>query len=228
LASTTRLSTPTGAAPTPPSAGQGLYGSQIGANIARAGVAEVIGTFLLVFTGTAVAVSGALGRSIAGAPADSLAVALAFGLVLVALASALGHICGAHFNPAVTLALAVTGKFPWRYTPAYLVAQLVGAVLAALAVWACFGGAARDKAALGATTPASGVSVGQVLLVEVLITFLLVLVIISVATTTGSPRPRSAQRSGSPSPPPCSSAARSPVGRSTPPARWARCWSRAP
>ena len=164
------------------SAPRGLNGSEIGANMARAGVAEVFGTFLLVFTGTAVAVSGALGRAIAGQPADSLAVALAFGLVLVALVSALGHISGAHLNPAVTLALAVTGKFPWRYTPAYLVAQLVGALLASLAVWGCFGEPARATAALGATGPATGAGVGQVLLVEALITFLLMLVIISVAT----------------------------------------------
>lgn len=161
---------------------RGLYGSEIGANMARAGVAELLGTFLLVFAGTAVAVSGALGRSIAGQPADSLAVALAFGVVLVALASALGHVSGAHLNPAVTLALAVTGKFPWRYTPAYVVAQLLGAILASLAVWGCFGQAARDDASLGATIPATGTGPLQVLLVEVLITFLLVLVIVSVAT----------------------------------------------
>ena len=161
---------------------RGLNGSEIGANMARAGVAEGLGTFLLVFTGTAVAVSGATGRAIAGSPADSLAVALAFGLVLVALVSALGHVSGAHFNPAVTIALAVTGKFPWRYAPAYLFAQLVGALLAALGVWGCFGDPARADASLGATVPATGTSVGQVLLVEVLITFLLVLVIISVAT----------------------------------------------
>lgn len=160
----------------------GLYGSDIGANMLRAGVAEMIGTFVLVFTGTAVAVSGALSRAIAGQPADSLAVALAFGLVLVALVSALGHVSGAHFNPAVTVALSATGKFPWRYAPAYLLAQLVGALLAALAVWGCFGDAARDKASLGATIPATTAGSGQVLLVEVLITFLLVLVIISVAT----------------------------------------------
>ncbi len=160
----------------------GLYGSDVGANMLRAGVAEMIGTFILVFTGTAVAVSGALSRAIAGQPADSLAVGLAFGLVLVALVTALGHVSGAHFNPAVTLSLATTGKFPWRFAPAYLGAQLMGAILASLAVWGCFGNPARDTAALGATIPATTANAGQALLVEVLITFLLVLVIISVAT----------------------------------------------
>lgn len=176
-------STSSSADPAAPSAGsRGLYGSEIGKNMARAGAAELVGTFLLVFTGTAVAVSGALGRAIAGDPADSLAVAFAFGLVLVALVSTLGHVSGAHLNPAVTLALAATGTFPWRFTPAYVAAQLVGAVLASLAVWGVFGNAARDDAALGATVPATSASTVQVLLVEVLITFLLVLVIISVAT----------------------------------------------
>ena len=160
----------------------GLYGSDTGANMARAGVAELIGTFVLVLAGTAVAVSGSLGRGIAGAPANSLAVGLAFGLVLVALVVALGHVSGAHLNPAVTIALAVTGKFPWRYTPAYVAAQVAGAVLASLAVWGTYGGPARDRASLGATAPAGGTGVGQVLLVEALITFVLMLVIISVAT----------------------------------------------
>lgn len=160
----------------------GLYGSDVGANMLRAGVAELIGTFILVLVGTAVAVSGALSRAIAGQPADSLAVALAFGLVLVALVAALGHVSGAHFNPAVTLALATTGKFPWRFAPAYIAAQLLGAILASLAVWGSFGDPARDDAALGATIPSTSASSGQVLLVEVIITFVLMLVIISVAT----------------------------------------------
>ncbi len=73
---------------------RGLYGSDIGANMLRAGTADVFGTFLLVFTGTAVAVAGALSRAIAGQPADSLAVAVAFGLVLVALVTALGTSLG--------------------------------------------------------------------------------------------------------------------------------------
>ena len=77
--------------------GSGLYGSDTGGgNTRRAATAELIGTFLLVFTGTAVAVSAATGRTIAGQPSNSLAVALAFGLVLVALVSALGHVSGAH------------------------------------------------------------------------------------------------------------------------------------
>jgi MIP family channel proteins len=161
---------------------KGLYGSSLGGNMLRVGVAEFLGTFFLVLAGTATATAAILNKSIAGSAADSLAVALAFGLVLVALIGALGHISGAHFNPAVTISLAVTNKFPWKYVPVYLVTQLVGAVAASAIVLYLFGDAARSVAFMGATFPAMGVSMLQVVVIEALITFLLVLVIISVAT----------------------------------------------
>jgi MIP family channel proteins len=168
-------------------AARGLYGSDLGENMVRAAIAEVTGTFFLVLAGTAVATAAGLKQAIAGAPADSLAVALAFGLALAALVGALGHASGAHLNPAVTLGLAATGKFPGRYVPAYLGAQFVGALLAALAVWALFGDAGRDQAGLGATSPPAGVSVLQAFLAEFLITFFLVFVVISVATDDRAP-----------------------------------------
>jgi len=172
-------------APPPP---KGLHGHRIHpGNMLRAGVAEAVGTFFLIYTGTATAGAAALGKSTAGTPPDSLAVALAFGFVLIALVGGLGQVSGAHLNGAVTLGLAVTGKFPWRYVPAYLGFQLVGAIAGAGATWVTFGSVVRDKAHLGATTPAAGVSDIRAFIVEALITFLLVFVVMAVATDARVP-----------------------------------------
>lgn len=151
-----------------------------GMNMARAGVAEMVGAFFLIYTGTATAVAATTGASIAGDPPNSLAVAMAFGLVLAAMVGALGPISGAHLNPAVTLGLAVIGRFPWRYVPTYMIAQLIGAILGAAATWLTLGAAARDEGGLGATYPADGISDGRAFLVEAFITFLLVFVIVAV------------------------------------------------
>jgi aquaporin Z/aquaporin NIP len=170
------------------SGGGGLYGSQIDdSHMIGAGIAELVGTFILVYGGTAVAVGAILTRPTAGAAYDSLAIALAFGLALAAVVAAIGHVSGAHVNPAVTLGMAATGKFPWRYTPIYVGAQLVGAVLAAFATWITFGGAARSEANLAATYPAQGVGDLQAFIVEVLITFILVFVVMAVATDDRAP-----------------------------------------
>jgi MIP family channel proteins len=171
------------------SGGGGLYGSQIDtSHILGAAIAELVGTFVLVYGGTAVAVGAILARPTAGPPYDSLAVALAFGLALAAVVAAVGHISGAHVNPAVTLGMAATKKFPWQFVPHYVGAQLVGAVLAALATWVTFGGAgARSEAKLAATYPAQGVGDLQALVVEIFITFILVFVVMAVATDDRAP-----------------------------------------
>ena len=170
-----------------PSSG-GLYGSQIDdSHMVGAGLAELVGTFILVYGGTAVAVGAILSRPTAGAAYDSLAVALAFGLALAAVVAAIGHVSGAHVNPAVTLGMAATGKFPWRYAPVYVGAQLVGAMLAAVATWITFGGPARGEANLAATYPAQGVGDLQAFVVEVFITFILVFVVMAVATDDRAP-----------------------------------------
>jgi MIP family channel proteins len=168
--------------------GGGLYGSQIdSSHIIGAAIAELVGTFILVFGGTAVAVAAILARPTAGPPYDSLAVALAFGLALAAVVAAVGHVSGGHVNPAVTLGMAATKKFPWQFVPHYVVAQLVGAVLGALATWITFGGAARSEAKLAATYPAQGVGDLQAFVVEILITFILVFVVMAVATDDRAP-----------------------------------------
>jgi MIP family channel proteins len=167
--------------------GTGLYGSQIGSNVVPAAVAELIGTFILVYTGTAVVVAAVLDRPITNLSYDSLAIPLAFGLVLVALVAALGHVSGAHLNPAITLGLAVTRKFPWNFVPAYIGAQLLGAILAAIATWITFGAEARNQAGLASPAPGPGTGFLQAILVEIFITFILVFVVMAVATDDRAP-----------------------------------------
>ncbi len=162
--------------------GTGLYGSEIGSNMARAGVAELVGTAILVYAGTTVAVAASLAVQAIGTTLGSLAVPLVFGLTLVALVAALGHVSGAHLNPAVTLSLAATRKFPWGHVPVYLGAQLFGAILGSIATWITLGGPARSEAKLASPGLSPDVGLLQGFFVEGAITFILVLVVISVAT----------------------------------------------
>ena len=165
-----------------------LHGHQLERNLARAVTAEVVGTFVLVLAITSAAVAAALSRPVAGAPYGSLAVPVAGGLALAVAVASLGHISGAHLNPAVTLGLAVNGRFPWAYAPGYVIAQFAVAIAAAAVTWGLYGNQARAVADLGAPVPAAGVSAGRVLAAEALVTFVLVLVIVAVATDTRVPR----------------------------------------
>jgi major intrinsic protein len=128
--------------------GTGLYGSEIGSNMSRAAVAELVGTFILVYAGTTVAVLATLEVPVIGTAFDPLAAPLAFGLTLAALVAALGRVSGAHLNPAVTGGLAATRKFRWPYVPTYVVAQPLGAMLGATATWITVVAEARSQAAL--------------------------------------------------------------------------------
>jgi MIP family channel proteins len=136
-------------------------------------VAEALGTFALVFYGSGAIMVGAKYGAF-----GQLGIALAFGLVIAAMVYALGHISGAHLNPAVSLAFALSRHFPWRLVGAYWAAQLVGAIAAAFLLRASLG----DVANLGATTPSG--SNAQSFLWEVVLTFVLMLVIMAVATDT--------------------------------------------
>lgn len=133
--------------------------------------AEAVGTFALVFAGCGAIVveaqTGALGH---------VGVCLAFGAIVGVMVFATGHVSGAHFNPAVTLAFATGGNFPWREVPAYLGAQVGAALLGSAGVLALIG----DDAALGATIPS--VEVGPALGIEFIATFFLMFVIKAVAT----------------------------------------------
>jgi aquaporin NIP len=139
----------------------------------RASVAETIGTFALVFAGAGAVMvdekTHALGH---------VGVAITFGLVIMVMIYGVGHISGAHFNPAVSFAFALTRHFPWPRVAVYWVAQAAGAVLAALVLRTSLG----NRAHVGATLPSG--SQGQSFLWEVVLTFFLVFVIMAVATDT--------------------------------------------
>jgi aquaporin Z/aquaporin NIP len=165
-----------------------LHGHQLERNLARAVTAEAAGTFVLVLAITSTAVAASLSRPVAGTPYGSLAVPVAGGLALAIAVASLGHISGAHLNPAVTLGLAASRRFPWAYAPGYVIAQFAGATAAAAATWGLYGNQARSIAHLGATAPAAGVSAGRVGAAEAIVTFVLVLVVVAVATDTRVPR----------------------------------------
>jgi len=160
----------------------GLHGHTIGVGRFRSIVSEFLGTFVLVLTIIGTAIAAQLSEPIAGTPYGSLAVPLAGGFALVVAVASLGHLSGAHLNPAVTIGLALNRRFPGRMVPAYVLAQLVGAITAALSAWVLFGSKARSVASLGATVPAPGVGLGRVFAAEGIVTFVLVLVVLSVAT----------------------------------------------
>jgi aquaporin NIP len=141
----------------------------------RRAAAEAIGAFALVFAGCGAIVTDTVHAGALGA----VGVSLVFGLVIMAMVYATGHLSGAHLNPAVTLAFALTRHFPRREALAYILAQVLGATAAAallLAVWP------SQPADLGATLPSVGI--GSALVYEAVLTAFLMFVIMAVATDT--------------------------------------------
>jgi len=108
--------------------------------------AEALGTGLLVFIGAGSVPAILLLEGGSKAPfsgADLGFIALAFGLIVVAMIYTIGKVSGCHINPAVTFALAATKRFPWREVPLYWGGQVLGAVAGAFAIWASFGDRAK-------------------------------------------------------------------------------------
>jgi MIP family channel proteins len=139
----------------------------------RALAAEAVGTFALVFLGC-----GAIVVDAERGGLGTIGVALAFGLVIMAMIYAVGHVSGAHLNPAVSLAFALTRHFPWQRVAGFWAAQLVGALVAAALLRASLG----NHASLGATLPSG--SDGQAFTWEIVLTFFLLFVVLAVATDT--------------------------------------------
>jgi MIP family channel proteins len=141
--------------------------------LARRLGAEVFGTFALVFAGC-----GAIMVDSTTHALGHLGVALSFGLVIMAMIYAVGHVSGAHFNPAVTLGFALSRHFPWPRVALYWGAQAIGGLAAALLLRASLGNVAH----VGATLPSG--SDGQSFLWETVLTVFLMFVIMAVATDT--------------------------------------------
>jgi glycerol uptake facilitator protein len=154
-------------------------------------IAELIGTYVLVFLGTGSVVTTVLlvqgSDHIAGNAffvgidiAAWFAIGISFAIAIIAMIYAFGHISGTHINPAVSIALWATGRFPAKDMFGYIVAQLIGASLASFTIVVILGSRAVDTG-LGATAMFDGVSYGQAILCEAVATFFLVLTIMGSA-----------------------------------------------
>lgn len=135
-------------------------------------IAEVLGTFSMVFCGTA---AMAINEVYSGA-VTHVGIGITWGFIVIAMIYAFGEISGAHFNPAVTIAFAYAKKFPWKEVPRYILSQLVGAIFASVLVWYLF----PESETLGGTRTI--LVWHKAFVMEFLLTFFLMLVIINVST----------------------------------------------
>jgi glycerol uptake facilitator protein len=163
-------------------------------------IAEGVGTLLLVYFGAgaaAITLMIAHGTNPAtpfnigigqlGGLADWFAIGISFGIVIAAVIYALGRVSGAHINPAVTIALWATKRFPSGDTAAYVIAQCAGAAIGSLLFFLTVGMDSVTIGGLGATAPFPGIGYGQAILVEAIATFVLMLVIMGVAVDKQAP-----------------------------------------
>jgi aquaporin Z len=150
----------------------------------RAFVAEFVGTFALVFVGVGSIAADQITKGAVGVTG----VALAHGLTIAVMVSATAAISGGHLNPAVTVSLLAVRKIGAVGALGYIVAQVLGAIAAALLLKACVPGQALDVVHLGTPAAGAGVSAGQVILIEAILTFFLVFVIYGTAVDPRAPR----------------------------------------
>jgi glycerol uptake facilitator protein len=155
-------------------------------SLGQRALAETLGTALLVLVGpgsvvATLVLAGDSSPAITGA--DLLGISFAFGLIIAALVYALGKVSGCHINPAVTFALAATKRFPWREVPTYFAAQVVGATLGALAIWALFTGSAIDLGMGQTSFNEDTTTWASAIFAEGIGTFMLMLAILGIVDT---------------------------------------------
>lgn len=151
--------------------------------MSRAYLAELIGTFALVFIGAGAATANAM----TGGAVGLWGVALAHGLVLMSVIYATGHISGAHINPAVTIAMLATKNINLEKAIGYIVAQLVGAALAGFFLVMLFTSNAAEAAHYGLTDVTPGFPITNAIILEAVLTFFLVFTIFGVAVDNRAP-----------------------------------------
>jgi glycerol uptake facilitator protein len=150
-------------------------------------LAELIGTALLVFFGAGSVVAAIIAGEGRLDYAGLGVIGLAFGLVIAIVVYGFGRTSGAHINPAVSIALAAVRRFPWRDVPAYIAAQLVGAVLGGALIVVIFGPRATEIGGVGLTALNPSVSYVRGVTAEALGTFLLLLAIMALAVDRRAP-----------------------------------------
>jgi glycerol uptake facilitator protein len=160
-------------------------------------IAELVGTYVLVFLGTGTVVVAALiNKGWIPYPGNKFgvgfdiaawfAIGIAFGIAVIAMIYAFGHISGTHINPAVSVALWATKRMPANDMAAYVIAQLIGATLASASLAIILGSRAVDTG-LAATGMFDGVSYAQAIFCEAVATFILVLTIMGSAVDKRAP-----------------------------------------
>ncbi|KAL7141628.1 hypothetical protein ABFS83_08G066300 [Erythranthe nasuta] len=152
---------------------QGFCFSPIVVTTAQKVVAEIIGTYFVIFAGCGSVVVNKLYGETVTFPG----ICVTWGLIVMVMIYTVGHVSGAHFNPAVTITSAVFRRFPWKEVPLYIIAQLMGSILASGTLSLMFD--VTEKAYFG-TLPVG--SNGQSLAIEIIISFLLMFVVSGVGT----------------------------------------------
>jgi aquaporin Z len=157
-------------------------------------IAELIGTFWLVLGGCGTAVFAIITRGDLSNGVGLTGVSLAFGLTVVTGAYALGHVSGGHFNPAVTLGLVAAKRFDAKDAAGYIVAQIVGGIIAIAAIWAIVsgvpGGFTKEVGSLASNGYGDDrglYSLGAVVIAEIVLTFMFLIVILGATHKKASP-----------------------------------------